>query len=78
MVRIVWVVASSRNSLMLASALLKEVAALFPDPFIHLGGDEVAAGCWGSDASIQQFMADNNIPNAAALQAWVRTHGPCT
>jgi hypothetical protein len=26
--------------------LLREVARVFPDPYIHIGGDEVDHGCW--------------------------------
>ena len=48
--------------------LLQEVSALFPDPFLHLGGDEVAPGCWNSDPSVVAFMAQHNISDASALQ----------
>lgn len=43
---------------------------MFPDPFIHLGGDEVAPGCWNSDPDITAFMAAHGINSAQELQAW--------
>ena len=52
------------------AGLLKEATELFPDPFIHLGGDEVAPGCWNSDPDITAFMAAHGINSASELQAW--------
>ncbi|KAF0882439.1 HEXB hexosaminidase, partial [Crocuta crocuta] len=34
----------------------KEVNMVFPDDFIHLGGDEVEFKCWESNPEIQDFM----------------------
>ncbi|KAM6224336.1 beta-hexosaminidase subunit beta [Rhynchocyon petersi] len=36
--------------------LFKEVGEVFPDEFIHLGGDEVAFDCWKSNPDIKTFM----------------------
>jgi len=43
----------------LVQALIAEVAATFPNRFMHLGGDEVKASCWISDAQIRTYMQDN-------------------
>ena len=51
------------------SGLLEEVTALFPDPFLHLGGDEVQPHCWESDPTIAAFMQARNF-TAGQLQAW--------
>ncbi len=53
-----------------------EMSALFPDPYFHIGGDEVEhkphrkAEHWNNNPEIQKFMRENNIENNQALQAY--------
>lgn len=47
-----------------------EMAALFPDDFIHIGGDENNGRHWDANPDIRQFMKDNDIPDNHMLQAY--------
>lgn len=48
--------------------LLREIVKVFPDQFIHLGGDEVEFECWQSNADIQEYMKKNNISTYQKLE----------
>ena len=41
--------------------LLKELTALFPDQYIHLGGDEVDTYCWTQHPDIMKWLAERNL-----------------
>ncbi|MGB9179971.1 MAG: family 20 glycosylhydrolase [Pyrinomonadaceae bacterium] len=47
-----------------------EMAALFPDDYLHIGGDEVNGKQWDSNAKIQAFMKANGLKDNHALQAY--------
>ena len=47
-----------------------EMAALFPDAYIHIGGDENEGKQWNRNPKIQAFMKDKGIKNNHALQAY--------
>jgi len=46
-----------------------EMADLFPDDYIHIGGDENNGKQWNANPEIQQFMKENDIPDNHMLQA---------
>lgn len=47
-----------------------EVAALFPNKYIHIGGDEAYHGFWEKDAGCQAFMKKNNLKDTHELQSY--------
>ena len=47
-----------------------EMAALFPDEYMHIGGDENKGKHWDNNPDIQAFMKANNIPDNHALQTY--------
>jgi hexosaminidase len=47
-----------------------EVAALFPFPYIHAGGDECYQGYWEKNADCQALMQREGLKNTHELQAY--------
>ncbi|ADY52074.1 Beta-N-acetylhexosaminidase [Pseudopedobacter saltans DSM 12145] len=43
--------------------VLREVSALFPSPYIHIGGDEVKFDQWKNSISVQKYMDSHGIKN---------------
>lgn len=52
--------------------VLGEVAALFPGPYLHIGGDEVHFGnkAWLTDPTDQLFAKEHGLPGPAALEGY--------
>jgi len=52
-------------------AFLAEMTGLFPDPYFHIGGDEVNGKQWNANTSdIPPFMKANNLKDDHDLQAY--------
>ncbi len=49
--------------------VFSEVAALFPFPYLHVGGDEVADGSWLGSPAAQAMMDAENLKGTMELQA---------
>ncbi len=49
---------------------LGEMAQLFPDEYLHIGGDENNGKHWNANADIQKFMQERGIADNHALQAY--------
>ncbi len=47
-----------------------EMAALFPDRYFHIGGDEVEDTEWKQSAAIQAFAREHNLPGSGELHAY--------
>jgi hexosaminidase len=54
-------------------AFLTEMATIFPDAYVHIGGDEAPAPDWKTNPRIVAFMKAHNIKDNEALQAWFNT-----
>lgn len=50
--------------------VLTEVMALFPSPYIHIGGDEASKIWWRASPEAQQIMKNNNLKDESALQSY--------
>lgn len=49
--------------------LFGDVAAVFPDQYVHFGGDEVNSSWWMASMAMQRHMAENDLADAQAVQA---------
>ncbi|MEO7716140.1 MAG: family 20 glycosylhydrolase [Capsulimonas sp.] len=47
-----------------------EMARLFPDQYVHIGGDEVNGTQWSGNAKIQEFLKSHGLADNNALQAY--------
>jgi hexosaminidase len=47
-----------------------EMTALFPDPYFHIGGDEVDDTQWKTSPSIQAFAREHNLPATEDLHGY--------
>ena len=52
------------------TSFFKEMATIFSDPYVHIGGDENNGKQWDANPEIQQFMKDHNLADNHALQAY--------
>ena len=50
--------------------LIAEVTTVFPDPYLHIGGDEVMSEHWLGSPHIVRFMQQHQLADAAALHAY--------
>ena len=51
-------------------SFIVEIAGLFPDPYLHIGGDEVDFTQWNRSPSIQAFMKAEGIGTTQGLQEY--------
>jgi hexosaminidase len=53
-----------------AETVLTEVAALFPGPYLHIGGDEVPKKQWKESALAQAIIQREGLADEVELQSW--------
>ncbi|HYJ45904.1 MAG TPA: family 20 glycosylhydrolase, partial [Pyrinomonadaceae bacterium] len=53
---------------------LGEMAALFPDAYLHIGGDESEGKQWDRNPQIQAFMKEKGFKDHHALQTYFNQH----
>ncbi len=51
-------------------AFFKEMAGLFTDDYMHIGGDENNGKQWNANQEIQKFMKEHNIQDNHSLQSY--------
>jgi hexosaminidase len=51
-------------------AVFGEVAKLFPDPYIHFGGDEVGDDVWKDVKDVRQLKAEKNLRTTKEVEAY--------
>ncbi|MFY9114562.1 MAG: beta-N-acetylhexosaminidase [Dethiobacteria bacterium] len=50
--------------------VLDEITALFPSPYIHIGGDEAEKSHWAACPHCREIMAGEKLPDLEALQGY--------
>jgi hexosaminidase len=50
--------------------VFSELAALFPNPYIHVGGDECYKGFWEKDPGCQELMKKEKLDHVEQLQGY--------
>ncbi len=65
---------TSEATLDAVGALLEEVAAVFPDPCLHVGGDEVHPAWWSEDPGVRSLMQAHGLASVRDVQARFNAH----
>jgi len=65
--------ATDDNVYTFLTQFLTEISGLFPDQFIHMGGDEVSFDCWQADPKIQPWMTSHNMKGYVDLLNYYET-----
>lgn len=60
---------SAAASWQFIDAIVTEWRDLFPDPYLHIGGDEVKPEHWLANSAMQQWMRQRQIGDGHAIQA---------
>ena len=61
---------TNEKTYQLLEVFFKEISALFPDAYMHIGGDENEGKQWAASQRIQAFMKEKGIKNQDGLQQY--------
>jgi hexosaminidase len=61
---------TNESTYVLLDDFLGEMAGLFPDEFLHIGGDENDGVHWSANARIQDFIRAHDLKDNPGLHAW--------
>ena len=61
---------SKESTYAFLDGFIGEMAQLFPDPYFHIGGDEVNPRAWNQSESIQAFAKEHGLADAPAIQVY--------
>ena len=67
---------ASEDTFSLIGDILGEVTSLFPDHFVHLGGDEVDTACWSSSEEISAWLDAQGMTPDDGYAYFVQVAGP--
>ncbi|MGW8988879.1 beta-N-acetylhexosaminidase [Streptomyces zhihengii] len=68
------VLAPTDRTLRFYEGVLEEVLALFPSPFVHIGGDECPKDQWRASPAAQARIAELGVDGEDGLQSWFIRH----
>lgn len=51
------------------ASFFEEMAELFPDPWVHIGGDEAATERWDASERVQAWRSEQGLADSKAIQA---------
>jgi hexosaminidase len=61
---------SKESTYAFLDGFIGEMTQLFPDPYFHIGGDEVNPRIWNQSESIQAFAREHGLKDAPAIQVY--------
>ncbi|UJR26444.1 hypothetical protein I4U23_007774 [Adineta vaga] len=61
---------TKENTYKFLDRFFQEMTQLFPDPYFHIGGDEVEGSQWRQSSSIQNFISEQKLNSNQGLQAY--------
>jgi hexosaminidase len=61
---------SKESTYELLDGFFAEITPLFPDPYWHIGGDEVRPNQWNASPTLQAWARQHNLKDAHAIQAY--------